>query len=106
MSMGFAGGLWGDGALEPPVVPVRGRALSRSGRQGWPEATPEGLGLDAGEERRTLIAQDRRRAPGLGVGFNAPWSSLTESWQRLGCRGIPSLNGMVRSGHDQAGSSS
>jgi hypothetical protein len=29
----------------------------RSRGQGWPEATPEGLGLDAGEERRRLITQ-------------------------------------------------
>jgi hypothetical protein len=90
------------------MVPVRGRATSRSRGQGWPEATREGLGLDAGEEWRSLIAQDRARARGLGVGFNAPWSSLTESWQRLGCPGIPSPIGvsMVRSGHDQVGSSS
>jgi hypothetical protein len=38
------------------VVGVLGASVRRGrGRgQGWPEASPEGLGLDAGEERRRL----------------------------------------------------
>jgi hypothetical protein len=41
----------------------------RSRGQGGPEATPKGLGLDAGEERRTLITPDRvPSAPGVGWG--------------------------------------
>jgi hypothetical protein len=102
VSMGSSG-VWGVMVPWRPVVPVRRRALSRSQGQGWPEATPEGPGLDAGEERRTLVAPDRARAGGLGVGVQRTVVSLTESWQRFGWRGIPSLNGMVRSGHDRAG---
>jgi hypothetical protein len=99
-----------DGGLGARLVPGWDARRRRSRDQGWPEATPKGLGLDAGEERRTLITQiGRLSAPGVG------WGSVQrtvvprpEGWQRLGCRASlrqPGRLSMVRSGHDQTGSS-
>jgi hypothetical protein len=61
--------------------PVRGARRRRSRGQGWPEATLEGLGVDAGEGRRRLELRFSSvgAAPGLGWGWCvAPWSPLTE----------------------------
>jgi hypothetical protein len=60
--------------------PVCGARHRRSRGQGWPEATPEGLVLDAGEERRRLELRLRRSEQRLGCWrwCVAPWSSLTE----------------------------
>jgi hypothetical protein len=45
-----------------------------------------GLGLDAGAERRRLITRDRGLpAPGVGVGFVAPW--FLDLWGGSGSAG-------------------
>jgi hypothetical protein len=53
---------------------------------------------------------DRQRGASVGLGLVCGTVVLANwgGWQRLGCRGIPSptvLASMVRSGHDQTGSS-
>jgi hypothetical protein len=58
-----------------------GARRRRSRGQGWLQATPEGLGLDAGEERRRLEFRSLRSAQrwgSVGVGVSHPWSSRSE----------------------------
>jgi hypothetical protein len=53
--------------------------------QGWPQATPQGLGLDAGEDDVTLV---RRAGKGKDRGVEAEVSvSLRDAWSRLICAG-------------------
>jgi hypothetical protein len=53
--------------------------------QGWPQATPQGLGLDAGEDDVTLCGV---RGDGKDRGVEAEVSvSLDDAWSRLICAG-------------------
>ena len=84
----------------------RGRALpGRRGQGGAP-------GAERGRTTLTLSPGDagwdqklgRGWSPGSG-GFSAPGFPQTVRWSRLGCSGISSPVGMVRSGHGGLGSS-
>jgi hypothetical protein len=80
---------WLMGGLGPAWFLCADARRRRSRGQGWPEATPEGLGLDAGEERRTLITEDRRLSAPGGEGLGSVQRTVVprpEGWQRLGCR--------------------
>jgi hypothetical protein len=74
-----------------------------------PEATPKGLGLDGGGERRTLVTKDRWPSV-LGVGgVRAQRTVVLDlrggSGSAAGHPFADSEASMVRSGHDQTGSS-
>lgn len=82
-----------------------GARRQRSWGQGRPEAAPSGVGLDAGEQRRSVGAQPR--AAGLGsvprtrvLDDLRTGSSAAEAFLR------PTVVGMVRSGTTTTGSSS
>ena len=58
---------------------------ARSRCQGWPKATPQGLGLDGGEDDVTLCGG---RGDGKDRGVEAEVSvSLDDAWSRLICAG-------------------
>jgi hypothetical protein len=108
---GFVGMSGVDGGVAAGVVPVCGRATIPEPGSTLAGGQPRrGLGLDAGEERRILVVQDRASEllGSVGVRFNAPWSSLSEggSGWAAGHPFAGHAASMVRSGHDQTGSSS
>ena len=87
MSSGQAefGPVWGSGRgfPFPDRCPLGRRPEPRC--QGWPKATPQGLGLDGGEDDVTLCGG---RGDGKDRGVEAEVSvSLHDAWSRLICAG-------------------
>ena len=111
---GAVGRVWcGAGAVgaDLPRGPscVRPRASDEPGSRLAGGHPWKGLGLDAGEERRTLRREGRSGAPHFDGGAHAGSSPSHEKWGRqpvVRCRAsLRPLGSMERCGQHQAGSS-